>query len=300
MRSRPDARLRVVVLAAAAAAAVACRGRRAAAGTPRAGGSAGRLPATGGDRAGARDRQEPIRTWRPSARSRRSQLEGLDKRNHDRASPGGSRWIAGPVRWLERVGAVPYLGRGASTLVDPGSCTSSASCGAVLRATQADVLRCADARARSGHPAGDAAADIGARGARAMGSRRASRGAGAALSRPAVAAGARPPRADSRFEHRRRLPRAGLRAIWPRRRREYASDLLRVWQRAVYGREDSDAASRATTCARVRAGARSLLRRATRGRRRMKRVNADRRVLVGIVCWPRSSTGSRATRTGRT
>ena len=67
-------------------------------------------------------------------------------------------------------------------------------------------------------------------GARLVGPRRAPGRAGAAVSRPAVAARARARRADPGFEHRRRLPRAGARRAC-RPRTTTSSRLVRVWQR---------------------------------------------------------------------
>ncbi len=50
-----------------------------------------------------------------------------------------------------------------------------------------------------------------------------------------LAAGARSPGADQRFEHRGRLPRAGQPSLKDEERKACVSSLVRLWQRAVYG-----------------------------------------------------------------
>ena len=297
---RATERLRGVALAAlVVGGAVGCRRVRPAA--TRAAGAHGERPDRPRSRARSRRcKADPnLATERTIKTLRWKRFERAEAVRH---AARGSHWIARAASAGSRSRRACWSG---CAVVGAGrhcwSSTSSALARGARRAARRGRVRRADARAGSRHPAREPARRHRRAPRGAVGSRRASRGAGAAVPRAAVAARARPPRADSRFEHRRRLP--GARGA-PSARRDDASTpraWSRVWQRFVYGGQDIAGGDRARAVRRLRARARSPRRRSIRWRREAphdaRRViwRARRRAARGARRLDRA-----ATRTGRT
>src|SRR6185295_7291898 len=167
----------------------------------------GRVPGSPRDRARDRHRQT-------GSEPRRTHDEDAPVEDHRREADPPARMVVMDLRLLRlggTIGARAGLVRGDRAGRDAGRLYPAGSAGA-RRVAPARTIRRADARARSRHPAGDAARRHRRRRSRALGSRRAARRARAAL--PWIAVTPRPclSRGDSRLEHRRRLPRAGVAA----------------------------------------------------------------------------------------
>ena len=211
MRSRSDAArggmLRSRLLLAAAARRAPSRGAPAA--------SQRNRPTTGRRSSARSSRSRPIRISRPSARSRC--CDGRTPAQPARPRPGWLGWMVGLFRWLDQSARLlVWVHRGARRWAC-SSFSSAASCAARTTTGATDErVRRADARPGSRHPAREPAADIGAA-ARALWDRGEHRAALALLYRGLLSRLAHVhQRADSRFEHRRRLPGA-RRAHLPRR-----------------------------------------------------------------------------------
>ena len=118
------------------------------------------------------------------------------------------------------------------------------------RAAPHEELHRTHACAGSRHPAGEPAAGHRCRGRARCGIAASNAPRWPAVSRPAVAARARLRSADPRFEHRGRLPDA-RRAQARSAALEYATRLVRTWQRAIYGGIEHRVAKWRTRCART-------------------------------------------------
>ena len=174
-----------------------------------------------------------LRRSRARARHGRSRGDVRDPAEPD--PPAGSVAVRSP-RWLARIGARARLGarRGRSPRCSSSTCAALGACAATRIA---DAVRAPPSHVRDLDIRPESLpADIGAAARAAVAARRAARGARAAVSRPAVAAGACARGRRSRdVEHGRRMPRASRAPRCRRRAATTSRGLVDTWQRAVYG-----------------------------------------------------------------